>query len=228
MVPLSRAILLLAIVCAIASSCAMVNAQATVKITSPLNNGEAGPTQQMTGTAPSISSGQTLWIFVYVPSVQRWYPQTPPVTVENDGSWTYRPGIGTSADNGKIFLLQAVIADSNATTAVNDYLNSGPRTGWPGMRALPAGASIADQVSVTRVPVDVPTPKVTPTASLGTTPSAPPRTSSAPVPRHSATTTATSTTPSGGFPGLPGFSGPYGVIALIIAFVLAYELRRRN
>ena len=217
------AILLLVTVALLASACTVASAQSTggvVKISSPPKNGNAGPTERVSGKA-QLSKGYSLWIVPYDPTAGKYYPEAPSVTVGSDASWSSRLSVGTIFGVGKTFQIYAVVADQSASTALSSY--AAQRTA---ITKLPSGAQSVDAVTVKRVAADV---TGAPTAS----PSAVPRTAS--TAGSSATAGASSSTTnvaqasaaaSSSNP-LPGFEAVYALGALAAVF-LALRVTRRG
>jgi hypothetical protein len=218
------AILLLVIVSLLASACTVTSAQSTqggvVKIISPPKNGNAGPTERVSGKA-QLSKGYSLWIVPYDPTAGKYYPQAPPLTVR-DATWSTRLSVGTIFRVGKTFQIHAVVADQSASTALSSY--AAQRTG---ITKLPLGAQAVDAVTVKRVATDV-----------AGAPSASPSTSAAP---HTSSTAGSSAT-AGASPStanvarasaaassqnpLPGFGALYALGALAAVFLLLRVTRR--
>lgn len=216
------AILMLVTVALLASACTVASAQSTggvVKISSPPQNGKAGPTERVSGKA-QLSKGYSLWIVPYDPTAGKYYPQAPSVTVRSDASWSSRLSVGTIFGVGKTFQIYAVVADQSASTALSSY--AAQRTA---ITKLPSGAQSVDAVTVKRVAADV---TGAPTAS----PSAVPRTAS--TTGSSATAGASSSTAnvaqasaaaSSSNP-LPGFEAVYALGALAAMFLVLRVTRR--
>jgi hypothetical protein len=217
------AILLLVTVALLASACTVASAQSTggvVKISSPPKNGNAGPTERVSGKA-QLSKGYSLWIVPYDPTAGKYYPEAPSVTVGSDASWSSRLSVGTIFGVGKTFQIYAVVADQSASTALSSY--AAQRTA---ITKLPSGAQAADAVTVKRVAADV-------TGAPAASPSAVPRTAS--TAGSSATAGASSSTTnvaqasaaaSSSNP-LPGFEAVYALGALAAVF-LALRVTRRG
>jgi hypothetical protein len=217
------AILLLVTVALLASACTVASAQSTggvVKISSPPKNGNAGPTERVSGKA-QLSKGYSLWIVPYDPTAGKYYPEAPPVTVGSDASWSSRLSVGTIFGVGKTFQIYAVVADQSASTALSSY--AAQRTA---ITKLPSGAQAADAVTVKRVAADV-------TGAPAASPSAVPRTAS--TAGSSATAGASSSTTnvaqasaaaSSSNP-LPGFEAVYALGALAAVFLALRVTRRR-
>ena len=217
------AILLLVTVALLASACTVASAQSTggvVKISSPPKNGNAGPTERVSGKA-QLSKGYSLWIVPYDPTAGKYYPEAPSVTVGSDASWSSRLSVGTIFGVGKTFQIYAVVADQSASTALSSY--AAQRTA---ITKLPSGAQAADAVTVKRVAADV-------TGAPSASPSAVPRTAS--TAGSSATAGASSSTTnvaqasaaaSSSNP-LPGFEAVYALGALAAVFLALRVTRRR-
>ncbi|MGZ4848939.1 MAG: hypothetical protein ACXV2D_05535, partial [Halobacteriota archaeon] len=143
------AILLLVMVLLLTSACTVASAQNTVKISSPPKNGNAGPTERVSGKA-QLSKGYSLWIVPYDPAAGKYYPQAPSLTVQSDATWSSRLSVGTIFGVGKTFQIYAVVADQSASNALRS--SAAQRTG---ITKLPSGAQTVDAVVVKRVAADV-------------------------------------------------------------------------
>jgi len=209
------AILLLVIFSLLASACTVTSAQnqgGVVKIISPQKNGNAGPTERVSGKA-QLSKGYSLWIVPYDPTAGKYYPEAPPVTVKS-AAWSSRLSLGDIFRVGKTFQIHAVVADQSASTALSSY--AAQRTG---ITKLPPGAQAVDSVTVKRVATDVagapsasPSPSGVPRTTAGAS------NSTANVARASAA--ASSQNP------LPGFEVLYALGALAAVFLLLRVTRR--
>ena len=103
------------------------------------------------GTACHIPNGSEVWLFVVPEGVAGYYPQTGPIVISNDGSWSGSAYIGTDnpADVGKGFMLIAALADQQGSAAIREYFaQSGPE--FRGLEPLPLGVQLMGQVSVVR------------------------------------------------------------------------------
>jgi hypothetical protein len=209
------ATLLLVIFSLLTSACTVTSAQSqggVVKILSPQQNGNAGPTERVSGKA-QLSKGYSLWIVPYDPTAGKYYPEAPPVTVES-AAWSSRLSVGTIFRVGKTFQIHAVVADQSASTALSSYAVQ--RTG---ITKLPPGAQAVDSVTAKRVATDV---AGAPSASPS--PSGVPRTtagaSNSTANVASASAAANSQNP------LPGFEVLYALGALAAVFLLLRFTRR--
>jgi hypothetical protein len=209
------AILLLVIFSLLASACTVTSAQSqggVVKILSPQQNGNAGPTERVSGKA-QLSKGYSLWIVPYDPTAGKYYPEAPPVTVKS-AAWSSRLSVGTIFRVGKTFQIHAVVADQSASTALSSY--AAQRTG---ITKLPPGAQAVDSVTVKRVATDV---AGAPSASPS--PSGVPRTTAG-ASNSTANVAPASAAASSQNP-LPGFEVLYALGALAAVFLLLRFTRR--
>jgi hypothetical protein len=209
------AILLLVMFSLLASACTVTSAQSeggVVKILSPQQNGNAGPTERVSGKA-QLSKGYSLWIVPYDPTAGKYYPEAPPVTVKN-AAWSSRLSVGTIFRIGKTFQIHAVVADQSAGTALSSYAVQ--RTG---ITKLPPGAQAVDSVTVKRVATDV---AGAPSASPS--PSGVPRTTAG-ASNSTANVAPASAAASSQNP-LPGFEVLYALGTLAAVFLLLRFTRR--
>ena len=115
----------------------------------------------VTGTinmTPKEIEGQSIWILISTPGINRYYPQgsasdgVGPAVLDANHQWTSPTVlVGGPGDKGRIFYVIAVLADGNATNAFANYLKVGASTGkFPGLNSLPKGATEYDRVEVVR------------------------------------------------------------------------------
>jgi hypothetical protein len=117
---------------------------------SPANGDRVAIVVKARGTASHLKG--RLWLVVYSPVVQRYYPQTGPVTVSQTGKWSDTVYFGTvTTHRGEPYTLLAVQASPAANAAMKHYLAVGNRTGkWPGMVTMPNGSLWLASVHVIR------------------------------------------------------------------------------
>ena len=209
------AILLLITALLLTSACAVANAQSTkktnvVQIIAPPKNGNAGPTQPVSGKA-QLLPGYTLWIVPYDPTTGIYYPKAPSLTVRSDASWSTRLSVGNIFGVGKVFQIYAVVANPSASNVLSNY--AAQQTGIA--KQLPAGAQAVDAAMVTRVAADVSS-----TASASPSPTPVPSTTSAVTSSATAEASPSATTVAGVSSGvtssnpLPGFEAVFALGAL--------------
>jgi hypothetical protein len=122
-----------------------------VKITYPSNTAAVNIQETVTGTARNVPEGQKLWILVYPPAANKFYPQSQNVNIVSE-EWSTPIGIGTKDNVGEIFDIVAVLADQKAQEELTNYINTGVKNNsWSGMDSIPDGALVYDKITVTRV-----------------------------------------------------------------------------
>lgn len=196
------------------------NQGGVVQISSPAKNGNAGPTERVSGKA-QLSKGYSLWIVPYDPTAGRYYPEAPPPSVQPDATWSSRLSVGSIFGVGKTFQIDAVVADQSASAALNSYA-----THRTAITKLPVGAQAVDAITVKRVAADV---AGAPSASPS--PSALPQTASTAGSRATAAATATpnvaqASAAASSLNPLPGFEALYALGALAAAFLVVRFTRR--
>jgi hypothetical protein len=124
---------------------------AQVHVSSPSPGGQVPAAAAVRGTSAHLGAGQVIWVFTINPGGSSLNPQPRPAAVGCDGSWSSQVFVGGAGDAGKPFQILVAVADPAAAAAITAYLADAQRTGsYPGMAALPAGARLADQLTVTR------------------------------------------------------------------------------
>jgi len=219
-------ILLIVSLLVLTSVCAVVSAQSTqgsvVNITSPTNNGKAGPTQGVSGKA-QLSKGYSLWIVPYDPTAGKYYPQAIPLSVRRDATWSTSLSVGSLFGVGKKFQIQAVVANPSASSAL-----SADAAQQRGIAKLPPGAQAVDAVTVTRVAENVAgSASVTPSPTALTTTSAATSSMTAEVNPSTTNVVQVSAAAKSQSP-LPGFEGIYGLGALGAVVMALYWTRQRR
>ncbi len=121
-------------------------------ITSPRPNAIVSPGEFATGTAPA-SGGRSLWLVVE-PQVHHAYHPQEGIQATAGGGWSGWANYGDQqTPAGVRFALDLVVVDAAANRVLADYVGSLPRPGrlpYPGLKSLPAGATILARVVVTR------------------------------------------------------------------------------
>ena len=99
------------------------------------------------GESLDVPSEWSVWVCVFPFESQRYYPQHEPVS--NSGIWQLEDvwlGSEETSDIGKTFIINLVVADTDATKQLYKYAQDV----FTGMKELPNGAVICDEVLVTR------------------------------------------------------------------------------
>ena len=126
-----------------------------VRISSPPDGATVSKIIEIGGTSNGILISQSLWICVYPPGVQRYYPQDKrdfPIVMGKNGDWSTRVVLDRDIYTGSEFKLCAVVANEASNKKILEYLNkSKANKSWSGLRQLPDGALIYDKIAVTRI-----------------------------------------------------------------------------
>jgi hypothetical protein len=130
-------------------------APVNVDITYPSQNSNVGIAEVVQGTSQNIPGGKSLWILVYIPTLDRYYPMLNPPLLQSNGDWSCLTTIGGPTDSGT-FQIVAMLTDKNAQNAFDTYnKNSAPTGNYPGIltQELPSGLIEYQRVNVTRTPL---------------------------------------------------------------------------
>ena len=122
-----------------------------VEITAPLNGSSVPRLVTVLGTACRIPKGQELWLMVVPDGTTSYYPQTSPVVVSRDGSWSASAYVGMDdpVDAGRGFVLVMALADKQGSIAIRAYFTQAT-AGFQGIEPLPQGVQLMTQVRVVR------------------------------------------------------------------------------
>ena len=115
----------------------------TLAISSPADHAEVGPSETIEGSSCRLPPAQEIWIVVYSPQDQNYYPNSFKADIAADGRWD-APGttIGGRNDRGKSFDVIVALADVKGGQSL-----TAARAGVPN---LPAGVRIFQRIPVTR------------------------------------------------------------------------------
>ena len=133
-----------------------------VAMTYPSAGSHVGVTEIVRGTSQNIPDGKAIWILVFIPQLDRYYPMLNTPLVQSNGDWSCFTTIGGPNDNGT-FSIVLVLADKTAQDALNNYnKDSAENSLYPGIltKDLPAGLTTYQRVNVTRTPIRTLTPTV--------------------------------------------------------------------
>ncbi len=129
--------------------------QPALTITSPVAGAMVGLNQVVTGHASCLAAGQHPWLILQpvASSGSGYFPQDELSVAANSWSTTATYGrAAPAADNGRRFILLAVIADDKADRRFLDWLAGGAASGNYNALADLTGATVLDQVTVVRGP----------------------------------------------------------------------------
>ena len=116
-------------------------------------SGATVPWQQIEvrGTWSNVSDRDAPRLIVYVDDLRLFYPDAEMLDLTADGKWSARVLLGNENDSGKTFDIIAITSNAEAQEVIDEYLDQGRETGvWPGMPALPDGATRRASVTVVR------------------------------------------------------------------------------
>ena len=133
-----------------------------VTMTYPSTDSHVGVTEILQGTSQNVPDEKAIWILVFIPQLDRYYPMLNTPLVQSNGDWTCFTTIGGPNDNGTFGII-LVLANKPAQDALNNYnKDSAENSFYPGIltKDLPAGLTTYQRVNVTRTPIPKPTPTV--------------------------------------------------------------------
>ena len=97
------------------------NQQTFVKITYPVEASDVVSSEIVKGVAQNIPNDQQIWVIVYAPVSNRYYPMEHSVTFVSGDEWQCPTFIGTTNTTGERFDIYAVLADQSAKDQINFY-----------------------------------------------------------------------------------------------------------
>jgi len=122
-----------------------------VEIQKPLDGEKVDKIITVEGTSQNIPEGFVVWVVMFLPGTQRYYPMNDPAVILVNGDWTSQTYVGQDNDHGMKADIYAVLANSDAQDAFKAYLAEAiSRNDYPGMPGFPEGAQVYSRVSVTR------------------------------------------------------------------------------
>jgi hypothetical protein len=128
-----------------------INGKTNVAITYPANLDEVNQIETIRGSVNNLPAKHEMIVAVFLPEVERFYPQDQPITFEAGDKWSGIVCIGTQSDIGKKFDLIIIMANEEAQISFQAYFIEGRiRESWAGLDQLPDGAVIYDRITVTR------------------------------------------------------------------------------
>lgn len=109
--------------------------------------------QAVRGTAKGVPESSELWVVVYAPDIERFFPADPAKRVIREGktNWSDVAYVGASPKDDNVddpYELQIVSASKSASRLFADYVRGPARE--LGLQTLPSGTERLDKVFVTR------------------------------------------------------------------------------
>lgn len=117
-----------------------------VEIVQPTDGDTVDIRETITGTSSGVPAGSAVWIAVYSPRDETYYPNETAASVDTAGGWTSPATIGATADVGYPFEILAMLVDSTGVSALEEYRARPDRSGL----ATPSFGTLRDKVAVTR------------------------------------------------------------------------------
>lgn len=103
------------------------------------------------GTSTNLPDGSVIWVVVFIPVVNRFFPMNDSAVVLVNGDWTAQAVIGQPEEVSLEAVIYVILADSEAQAAFQSYLTEAiSKNDFPGMQKIPESAMIYARVSVTR------------------------------------------------------------------------------
>jgi len=120
---------------------------ASVEITHPKDKSVVSESASVTVNYAHIDTDQTIWIVVYSPSSDKYFPQGR-IPNNESGTWSLRNRpIGSSLDSGQEFDIMAFTLSEDASRSMENVCSV---VDFAGLIELPTGASLCDRITVTR------------------------------------------------------------------------------
>jgi hypothetical protein len=103
----------------------------------------------VTGDVSDILEGYKLWPVLFVPLVNRYYPQNGPILIK-EGRWKSVFFIGSPQNRGDEFEIKIVLASPDAHVEFRRYQERAAlNNSWPGIIELPSWSVECDSINVT-------------------------------------------------------------------------------
>ncbi len=122
-----------------------------ITVKSPHEGDKVDHITTIEGTSKNIPDGSVIWVVVFLPIVQRYFPVNDPAVVLVNGDWTAQAYFGRPDEIGLEAVIYVVLANSDAQAVFRSYLaEAKSKNEYPGLERLPDGADTYFLVKVTR------------------------------------------------------------------------------
>lgn len=131
----------------------VIRKPAPMEITSPSDGSYVEMSVPVEGIVNDFDGDEDrLWIVVFSPEVNRYYPQSSNVILDSPDHWYSHAIVGLEGDSGKEFEIILIFADSEAHNELIQYIEWCIANGsQPGLVMLPEGAVVFDSITVIRM-----------------------------------------------------------------------------
>ena len=125
---------------------------AKVNLSYPQPGNAVNRVETVSGKYENVGTHNSIWLIIYVPHVNRYFPQGNSVTLQEYGNWSSECYFGIEGDEGKIFELIVVTTNEEARSIFTAYHNRALQNNkdYEGLDKLPNGCFIHEKVSLTR------------------------------------------------------------------------------
>lgn len=122
-----------------------------ITVKSPREGDKVEHITTIEGTSKNIPNGSAIWVVIFLPVVQRFFPVNDPAVILVNGDWTAQAYFGRPDEVGLEAVIYAVLADNDAQAAFRTYLaEAKSKNEFPGLEKMPEGALPYVIVRVTR------------------------------------------------------------------------------
>jgi hypothetical protein len=122
-----------------------------IRIREPISGGEVELKTTIKGISQNLPAGSVIWIVIYLPLTNRYYPTNEAAVVQVNGEWSALAQFGQEGETGLKADVIVVLANQDVQDAFIAYLTKAiADNDYPGMEGLPLGDIVYDRISVTR------------------------------------------------------------------------------
>lgn len=127
------------------------NCTEKVRIVVPNANETVSIPVTVRGTYKDLPPAHKIYVAVESAEAEKLYPQTNPVAMQSDNTWSTDILVGVAGDVGGTFRIHALLANVDAQGALDLYINEAKQSSHsPGWFNLPKGAAVCSTIRVQR------------------------------------------------------------------------------
>lgn len=117
----------------------------------PFEGAKVEHAQMVNGTSEYLPANSVIWIVVYIPSLDRYYPHKSSVQMEVGGKWASSTYIGQPDEVGLKVDLIVVLANQETQQEFKAYITASEENErYEGLAQLPSGAMIYERIAFER------------------------------------------------------------------------------